>query len=172
MAFNLYEDESTNETQQVTNNARTANDETILFLDIERDSLFELTQKIRNFTINRPSGSEIKVYIVSGHTANRDLSIFVDYVKSLDYDFTFIIRGIVHCDFLQLLVSPKTLVESNTKFFYCRQRLHDTMASLMENPKVFRLFVQRFIDHYHKQPSDFYLDVTELQTLGFEFQTY
>ena len=46
------------------------------------------------------------------------------------------------------------------------------MKNLMNDPKTFRAFVQRFIDEYNKQISNFYLDITELKTIGFNFETF
>ena len=42
----------------------------------------------------------------------------------------------------------------------------------MSYPNVFRQYFQRFIDEYHKFKGDVYLDVTELKTLGFNFEIY
>ena len=157
--------------QPITSNNQPISNELMIYLDFEKDSILELTQKVRTFTIHKPDNIEINLYIISGHNCKKDVELFIQYLSKLNYNFIVYIRGIIHPYFIHLLFDKNVFIEGQVKMLYRKDLLHDLLTNLMLNPKIFKTFVQRFIDQYNKFP-ECYIDVTELKQIGFEFETF
>ena len=82
------------------------------------------------------------------------------------------VRGIIHLDFMQILSFPNLYLIQGSKLKFDPKRLQEFQVELLQFPQVFRVYFQRYIDEYHKYKSEVYFDMTEMKTLGFNFQTY
>lgn len=165
--FNLYQDDEPKSSFQTN-----TDDEFPVTIDLERDSISEMIQKVRNYTLDKPNDYNFKLYIVAGFTVKPDIELFIDYLNRLEVNFQIFIRGLIHPSFVHILNFPNVFLEQKVRLIYKTDELHLLMKNLMKEPKTFRTFIQRFIDEYNRQISDFYLDVTELKTIGFNFETF
>jgi len=165
--FNLYQEDEPKGSFQTNED-----DEFPVTIDLERDSISEMIQKVRNYTIDKPNDYKFKLYIVAGFTVKPDIELFIDYLNRIPFKFEIYIRGLIHPSFVHILNFPNVLLEQKVRLIYKTDELHLLMRNLMKEPKVFRTFVQRFIDDYNRQISNFYLDITELKTIGFNFETF
>lgn len=166
--YNIYEDDVPKVKPDLTQPIP----ELIVFLDLEKQSISELTKSVREFVVDKPEGSPVQLYILSGYECKQDVELFVNYVHTLNYDFTIIIRGIIHPYFIRLLEYPKVQIERNSKLIYRKEHLHDLLKNLINQNDIFRLTIQFFIQKLHSTHESVLLDVTDLQALGFKFQTY
>ena len=148
-------------------------DSTIIYVDFSKP-LPELIKPIRDYLEDKPEGHSLGIYIVAGNYKNNDIELFIEYLKSIKSSFNFIyyIRGLIHSTFIHLLFEENVFIQSNTKLIYDNKELHEMMKNLMNKPEIFRKFIQRFIDHYHKFPKQFYIDLTELETIGFTINKF
>ena len=46
------------------------------------------------------------------------------------------------------------------------------MKQLLQDPLIFRTFLERFIDHYHKLEDGVQFDVTEMKIMGIQIETF
>lgn len=165
--FNLYQDDEPQRSIQTSEN-----DDFPVTIDLEKDSISEMIQKVRNYTLDKPDQFRFNLYIVAGFTVKPDIELFIDYLKRLPFQFEIYIRGVIHPSFIHILTFDNVFLEQKVRLLYKVDELHLLMKNLMNDPKMFRAFVQRFIDEYNKQISNFYLDITELKTIGFNFETF
>lgn len=170
--FNLYEDEPDNRSTS-NNPEQTSGDlvsnTTIVYLNFN-DELPDLIKPIRTELEDKPEGFKLNIYIVCGNNCNKDIPLFLDYIISLEevFDFTFFLRGIIHSEFISILNKEKVFVERNCKLIYRQEKLHLLLKNLIATPALFKKFMQRFIDDYSKFPTETFIDLTELETIGFQ----
>lgn len=174
--FNLYEDEPDNR-QVVDNSEQTSrdlvSDSIIVYLNFN-DELPNLIKPIRDELKDKPDGFKLNIYIVCGNNCNKDIPLFIDYLNSIeeDYDFTYFIRGIIHSEFISILNKEKVYIENSSKLIYRQEKLHLLLKNLIQVPNIFKKFFQRFIDEYSRFPSETFIDLTELETIGFKIQKF
>lgn len=174
--FNLYEDEPDN--RQIVNNPTQTSgdlvsDSAIVYLNFN-DELPELIKPLRNELADKPKGFKLNIYIVCGNNVNRDIPIFIDYLNSIDevFDCTYIVRGIIHSEFISILNKERIFLEKNVKLIYKQEKLHLLLKNLIQTPTLFKKFMQRFIDEYSRFPSETFIDLTELETIGFQVEKF
>lgn len=165
--YNIYDDDPKTKTTQSDFNI-----ELLIFLDFEKQSVSDLIKSVRDVVMDKPDGTNIQLYIISGYECKPDIDIFVNYLSTLQYDFTIIIRGIIHPYFIQLLEYNEVRIEQNSKLIYRKEHLHDLLKNLIKNSNVFRTTIQFFIEKLNTVHESTLLDVTDLKSLGFKFQTY
>lgn len=174
--FNLYEEGSDNrkvDSLPEQTSGDLVSDSVLIYLDLTKP-LPELIKPIREELQQRPDGFELNLYLVCGLNCNPDLELFIDYLKTVQLKFklNFYIRGIIHPSFVHVLFEKNVFVESNLKLIYRQDSLHVLLKNLMKRPDLFRKFVQRFIDVYSIFPCETFLDVTELETIGFQLKKF
>lgn len=172
--FNLYEeDDRKNANLSTEASGNLVSDSTIIYVDLTKP-LPELIKPIREHLEDKPEGYSLGIYIICGYEFNSDISLFIDYLNTIKGSFNFQIyfRGIIHSDFIHLLFFENLFIESNSRLVYRTDQLHKLLKNLMSNPKIFRAFIQRFIDEYNKINSFQTLDLTELEQIGFQFQKF
>lgn len=172
--FNLYEDDvrkDPNLPEQSPGNL--VSDSVVVYLNFN-DELPNLIKPIREALQDKPDHFELNIYIVSGFQINPDIPLFLNYIGSIeeDFDFTFFIRGIIHPDFISILFKEDVFVEKGSRLVYRQDTLHQLLTQLMIKPDIFRKFMQRFIDQYHKFPKYDVIDITELETIGFKINKF
>jgi len=174
--FNLYEDEL--DSRQVSNNptqtsGNLVSDSAIVYLNFN-DELPDLIKSIRDELSDKPEGFKLNIYIVCGNNCNKDIPLFVDYLNSIDeiFDFTYFIRGIIHSEFISILNKEKVYIEKNVKLIYKQEKLHLLLKNLIQTPTLFKKFMQRFIDEYSIFLSETFIDLTELETIGFKIEKF
>jgi hypothetical protein len=168
--FSLYDDEPKTNVQ--TSTIQVEENELLITVDFSRETFGQMVEKVRQITETTPDNVEINIFILSGYEPHSDAGLFLEYVKSLARPFKFFFRGILHLEFLKLLSFLNVWVNEGSKLKYDPTRLNEFQTQLLSFPQVFRNFFQRYIDEYHKYKGLMYFDITELKTLGFNFQTY
>ena len=147
-----------------------------LTIDIDLNwSLMEMIKAVRDSISEKPETFPITLYFVSGKTGNENIVPFIDYLLTLKNSLQFVFRGYIHADFVKLFVSyPNTqvLISKDSMFIYDTNNVHSIMKHLIPKQELFRKFLTRFVEQYHKYDSPFYLDITELETLGFNIQKF
>jgi len=146
--------------------------EILITLDFSKETFGEMVEKVRKVAQDLPELSEINLFILSGYLPHPDAALFLEYIKSLRRPFKFLVRGIIHLDFMQILSFPNLYLIQGSKLKFDPKRLQEFQVELLQFPQVFRVYFQRYIDEYHKYKSEVYFDMTEMKTLGFNFQTY
>lgn len=166
--MNLYEEEkpgqSTIKTEII--------DEILITVDFSKETFGEMVEKVRTKIESNPNVNEINIFILSGYNPHPDAGLFLDYLRSIPKMFRLFVRGIIHIEFMKIFANPNLFIIEGSKFKFDPKRTHEFQTNLMAYPNVFRQYFQRFIDEYHKFNGDVYLDLTELKTLGFNFQIY
>lgn len=157
---------------KVKSNNTVANDDILIVLDFSKETFGEMVEKVRNIIESTPDHVDVNLFILSGYNPHPDAGLFLDYLKKLPRTFRLFFRGIIHIEFMKIFSNPNLHINENSKFKFDPKRTHEFQSNLMAFPNVFRQYFQRFIDEYHKFKGDVYLDVTELKTLGFNFETY
>jgi len=148
-------------------------EESILIeIDLSQN-LYNLCKPIRDHLKDKPETSHLNVYFVSGTTSSPDIHLFLDYLKTLPNPISVYFRGIVHTNLLPLFFKfEKILVDKDCRLKYDPKELDILMCNLLFNPMIFNNFVQRFSSEYYKIKSQTYLDLTELNMIGFNLQTF
>lgn len=166
--MNLYEEEKPRQTTNKTE----INDEILITVDFSKETFGEMVEKVRTKIESNPNVNEVNIFILSGYNPHPDAGLFLDYLRSVPKMFRLFVRGIIHIEFMKIFANPNLFIIEGSKFKFDPKRTHDFQTNLMAYPNVFRQYFQRFIDEYHKFNGDVYLDLTELKTLGFNFQIY
>lgn len=172
--FNLYEEDvrevSSNPAEEFGN---MVSDSIMVYVDLTKP-LPELIKPIRETLQDKPEGFQLDLYLVCGLNCNQDTELFVAYLNTVlvDFKLRFFVRGIIHPEFISILLLDDVWVENNLKLIYRQNSLHTLMKNLMLKPEVFRRFVQRFIDQYSNFPSEVLLDTTELDLMGFNLNKF
>ena len=171
--FNLYEEddrEASSPTAQTSGNL--VSNTSILYVDLSKP-LPEMIRPIREYLEDKPKGHEVGIYIIAGYEYNPDVSLFIDYLDSINdfFKFSIYVRGLIHSEYIHLLFSENLYLESGVKLVYRGALLNRLLKNLMIKPEMFRKFIQRFIDDYCNEKYKL-IDVTELETLGFKFQKF
>lgn len=172
--FNLYEENIQQDAVNPNESLGYLDSNSIMvYLDLTK-SLPELIKPIRETLQDKPEGFQLDLYLVCGLNCNEDVDWFVAYLKTVlgDFKLRFFIRGIIHPDFISILFEENVFVESGLKLIYRQNSVHKLMKNLMVRPDIFRKFVQRFIDQYNIFPNEVLLDLTELQTIGFNLNKF
>lgn len=167
--FNLYDDESK---PSNSNPEEGSNTDLLITLDFSKETFGEMVEKVRTIAQNVPESLELNLFILSGYNPHPDSGLFLEYIKSLKRPFNIYVRGIVHLEFMKLLSFPNLWLIEGTKLRFDPTRLQEFQTELLNFPNVFRIYFQRYIDEYHKYKSEVYFDMTEMKTLGFNFQIY
>lgn len=168
--FNLYEETRPNGTGQP--HIQSTENDLLITVDFSKETFGEMVEKVRLIIQPLPSTTEVNIFILSGYNPHPDAGLFLDYVKGLDRSFNFFFRGIIHLEFLKLLLLENVFVHEGSKLKYDTNKTHEFQKQLMLFPTVFRNYFQRFIDSYNKLSGEIFMDVTEMKALGFTFQTY
>ncbi len=166
--MNLYEEEKPRQPTTKTE----INDEILITVDFSKETFGEMVEKVRTKIESNPHVNEINIFILSGYNPHPDAALFLDYLRSIPKLFRLFVRGIIHIEFMKIFANPNLFIIEGSKFKFDPKRTHEFQTNLMAYPNVFRQYFQRFIDEYHKFNGDVYLDLTELKTLGFNFQIY
>lgn len=174
--FSLYGETNASTTDAaIENNPLTEPDrenEVLITLDFSKETFGQMVEKVRNVTESRPESIQLNFFILSGFSPHPDSALILGYIKSLKRDCKFFVRGIIHLEFLDIFTCPNLYINSNSKLKFDPTKLQEIQNQLLRFPDVFRIYFQRYIDVYHKFKGSEYLDVTELKTLGFNFETY
>lgn len=168
--FNLYNEKST--TRQVTGHDFDTNDEILIVLDFSKQTFGEMVDKVRSVIENVDPEVEINLFMVCGYNPHPDAGLFLDYLKSVTFKFRLFFRGIIHVEFLKIFSSANLSIKEGSKFKFDPKRTHEFQTELLSFPNIFRNYFQRFIDDYHKLKGETYFDLTELKTLGFNFEIF
>lgn len=144
----------------------------LIVLDFSKETFGEMVEKVRTIIEATPDSVEVNLFILSGYNPHPDAGLFLDYLRALPRTFRLFFRGIIHIEFMKIFSNPNLHINENSKFRFDPNRTHEFQTNLMAFPNVFRQYFQRFIDEYYKFKGEVYLDVTELKTLGFNFETY
>ena len=172
--FNLYEDNDRKDPNLSEQPLGTGVSDPIIVYVNFNDELPNLIKPIREILEDKPEGFRLGIYIVTGFQVNSDIVLFLDYLKTIEeiFDLTYYIRGIIHPDFISILFKENVFVEKGLRLSYRRDTLHQLLTKLMTKPDIFRKFMQRFIDEYHKFQIHEMIDLTELELIGFKINKF
>lgn len=166
--FNIYGDEKSNLIADSVNSSPID-----IEIDLSQGSLYSLITPIREFLRDKPEDRIITIYLVCGQTYSPDVHLFVEFLKSVSNPLKIVFRGIIHMDFVSLFLDyPNSQVDSKCKLIYSKSKLHNFMKQLLQDPLIFRTFLERFIDHYHKLEDGVQFDVTEMKIMGIQIETF
>jgi hypothetical protein len=173
--FDLYQDEYRPSTGDPTGELEPMDRNTkLIYIDLSTP-LHQMVSPVRELLSDKPIGYEFEIAFYIGFQVNPDVPLFLNYLYSViekQYSVRYYIRGIMHPNMMGLLLSENAFVEKSSKLLLKQNSYFDVMTSLLSSPAIFRSFIQRFIDSYNQYPSEAYLDVTELQSIGFTFKTF
>lgn len=176
--FNLYDELSRHNTYTSNNTPiikgsplYSEPDERLIEIDLsEPETLYTMSKRVRDHLKDKPDDYELTVYLVCGNVPSKDAGLFAEYLKDVTQPIVVAFRGIIHFDFIHLFISNKVYVNTSSQIMYSRAKLHDTMKNFMIKPDSFKRFMQRFIDEYWKLNENNLLPISELKTLGIEFE--
>lgn len=147
------------------------NDESMVEIDIsEPETLYTMSKGIREHLKDKPDDYELTVYLVCGNVPSKDAGLLADYLKDVVQPIVVAFRGIIHFDFIHLFINNTVYINTQSQVMYSKMKLHDTMKNFMIKPECFKKFMQRFVDEYWKLNEGNLLPISELKTLGIEFE--
>ena len=172
--FSLYDEEKRTITSASTKGYSDFDDEESALIEIDlSQNLHNLCKPIRDYLKDKPETLNLSIYFVSGTTSSPDIHLFLDYLKTLPNPISVYFRGIIHTSLLPLFFKfENILVDKDCRLKYDPKELDILMFNLLINPMIFNKFIQRFSSEYHRIKSETYFDLTELNTLGFNLQTF
>lgn len=172
--FNLYGDSRQTSPTSTKASTYVVSDSIILYVN-PTNSLPELIEPIRNLLEDKPDNFSFSLYIVSGKEIHQDFELFVKYLKGLmgtGNGISFYFRGILHYQFIPLLTLDSTFVAETCKFHYSPKTLHFLLKNLLEEKGLAEKFMQRFVHDYKNYDFDLYLNLSELEVIGFNLKTF
>lgn len=139
-------------------------------------TLFKIIKRTNEVILNTPDDRQIRIYFVSSETLSYTFWVnYFEYVATLPNPprLVIIYRGFLHFENLQLfLLDIPVLVNSNCNLIYRKERLHDILNNISKNVEIRQNFLKRFFEYYKNLDYFTSDDLTELQVLGLEFQTF
>ena len=174
--FDLYGDEPSHPTDNGSSALQSSfpSNDILIEYDLSKPlTLMEMIGKFRDKTETASDNASVTLYFVTGTTFScKDVNLFIDYLNSLTIEFRVVLRGFVHFEFIRILwLFPNLIVDSNLKVVYSKPQLHNCLKQLLSNTDVFRRFITRFSETYHKLEDGTELDLTELTAIGINVQT-
>lgn len=172
--FSLYDEEKSTTTDVSTTGYSDFDTEQSFLIEIDlSQNLYNLCKPIREYLKDKPETLNLSVYLVSGTTSSPDIHLFLDYLKTLPNPISVYFRGIIHVNLLPLFFKfENILVDRDCRLKYDPKELDILMFNLLVNPMIFNKFIQRFSTDYHRIKNETYFDLTELNILGFNLQTF
>lgn len=144
----------------------------ILEIDLSgsKKTLLEMINAVRSLLEPHPDDVPVMIYFVAGSdVAANDWQRLIDYLKSIPNPASIVYRGVIHPETLCILTNfNEVTIDNDAKFVYIADKLSVILQTLLNRPDVFRNFLEQWIDRY-KLIDRCYIDLPELQKLGFEF---
>lgn len=173
--FDLYGEDSRKASPNPTEpSSNVVSDSIVLYLDPTKP-LPQLIEPVRNLLDDKPDNFNFSLYIVSGKEIHQDFELFANYLKGLmtnGHEIRFYFRGILHYPFIPLLVLDSTFVAETCKFHYSPKILHFLLKNLLAEKGLAEKFMQRFVHDYKDYDFDLYLNLNELEIIGFNLKKF
>lgn len=170
--FSLYDDE-TLDTGIVSNTPdEIFNNDLFISVDISLGkSLYEMIEPVRLILFDKPK-TNVVIYLICGKKCSTELNDFCEYLLDLDHDLNIFLRGYIHPELLKLVLIKSIKVHNKCKLVYTHKNLHQFLQELRQNQVILTNFMRRFLDHYYLLPKENLLDLTELNMIGLEIETF
>lgn len=154
--------------------------ETTLEIDMNESNLtlFQVIQRTSKFLNQFDSEKQLSIYFVSGFKQNNVYDFWNEYylyLKNIPNPerLTIIFRGYLHLWNLGIFfLDIPVIVNKDCKIIYDKSKLHDILEGLSDNIEIYQKFSRRFLDYYKNMNYIVINDLSELQKLGIEFQTF
>lgn len=138
----------------------------------EPETLYSVSCKIRSFLQDKPDDYQFTLYLVCGNIPSKDANLIADYIKSITQPIVIAFRGVVHFDFIEVLVNREVYISPSSQIQYSKSKLHDTLRNIMlGNSEISTKFMKRFIDEYWKLNEGSMLPISELAILGLNIKS-
>lgn len=136
-------------------------------------TLLELIKQVKD---KLPFNDELgmTLYFVCGKKCGEnDYNEFFNYLATLPNPLTFVFRGYIHPDFVRLFflrVNIPTLISVDSRLIYDPSKLYLLFRNM--NGKSFQNFAKVLQEKYIHYDYPTLMDVTELESLGFNIEKF
>lgn len=141
-------------------------------------TLFQVIHRTRKVVDELPSDRQIAIYFVSGFKQHNCYDFWNEYYEYLQCipnleRLTIIYRGYIHFQNLGFFfIGCPVILNKSCKLVFDSRQLFDIMKLICHDSGIYGKFTSRFLGFYRNFNYIVSEDLTELQLLGFQFQTF
>lgn len=145
-------------------------------IEIDFSKTHTLLELIKLVKDNLPQDETLErtLYFVCGkRCGENDYNEFFNYLATLPNPLTFVFRGYIHPDFVRLFflrVNIPTLISVDSRLIYEPSKLYLLLRNI--TGKSFQNFAKVLQEKYIHHDHPISMDVTELESLGFNIEKF